>query len=339
VKFYAAEILVALEYIHLLGFFYRDLKPENILIHATGHVMLTDFDLSKAQAPDAIPKIGKVRSNSSASRGLFGRKKKQALDTDSMISIDRTMSVLGTVEYMPREMLSGKGYGSSADWWSYGILIYEMLYGCTPFKGKDWETTLQNIRRDIDLKLPDTPVVTKHCRKLLLSILSRSSSDKKKKLDSAMKIKKHKFFRDINFQLIRDQTPPIVPKLNGKNDLRYFYSKKPDESDLSAEEDDAELSLLHHQDDADEDGFEPFNWSCGTADPHWTLDPTIKGSPAARLHEQRIRNSPSGKTVVHGFGSATKLNADSTKVVASPALKAVASLELVSKVVATTPPT
>ena len=100
-KFYAAEILLALEYLHLIGFYYRDLKPENILVHATGHVMLTDFDLSKMMGVETKPTIKRVQSNEKTKRrvsNLFGltKPKKDVLDTDTNISIDRTLSVLGT---------------------------------------------------------------------------------------------------------------------------------------------------------------------------------------------------------------------------------------------------
>ena len=100
-KFYAAEILLALEYLHLIGFYYRDLKPENILVHATGHVMLTDFDLSKMMGVETKPSIKRVKSNEKTKRrvsNLFGltTPKKDVLDTDTNISIDRTLSVLGT---------------------------------------------------------------------------------------------------------------------------------------------------------------------------------------------------------------------------------------------------
>eukprot|EP00939_MAST-03C_sp_MAST-3C-sp1_P003333 g3333.t1 len=282
-KFYAAEILLALEYIHLIGFYYRDLKPENILIHKTGHVMLTDFDLSKAQSSELKPSIRKVvwkgKKKKRSMRDLFsGKKTRDMIDTDSNISIERTTSMLGTVEYMCRDMVSGKGYGSSADWWSFGVLVYEMLYGNTPFKGTNWEATLQNIRKDVDIKLPTEPAVSKHCAQLIRNILSSSKS--RDRLDNAIKIKQHKWFRGLNFQLIRNQTPPIVPETDDDLDFKYFYRKKREESDLS-EEEGIDVTL-----DADidfEDGFDGFDWARGSADPHWTLDPTIEGSPASKL--------------------------------------------------------
>jgi len=295
-KFYAAEILLALEYLHLIGFYYRDLKPENILVHRTGHVMLTDFDLSKKQDIERKPSIETVVSTEKRKkrsfRNLFsGPPKRDMIDTDTNISIDRTTSMLGTVEYMSREMVSGNGYGSSSDWWSFGVLVYEMLYGKTPFKGEDWESTLSNIRKDVDITLPSSPKVSKHCGDLMLAILC--SSKRRDRLDSAFKIKNHKFFRGINFQLIRNQKPPIIPKVSDELDFKCFYRKKKDESDISEEEGEDGSSLDKSRDF--EDGFEGFDWSRGTADPHWTLDPTVEGSPASRIMKSSLEapKSPS----------------------------------------------
>lgn len=203
--------------------------------------------------------------------------------TNDSLKIHTHTHTTGTVEYMPREMLSGKGYGSSADWWSFGILIYEMIYGSTPFKGKNWEATLQNIRRDADITLPSKPEVSKHCGRLLRSILCASSSAQR--LDTSVKIKQHKWFRGINFQLIRNMTPPIVPKLSDDLDFSHFYREK-DESDVSDEEGgDAPMTRPDFEDE-----FDGFDWSRGNADPHWTMDPTVKGSPAAR-HKSNHNNS------------------------------------------------
>ena len=100
-KFYAVEMLLALDYLHTQGVVYRDLKPENILIDSKGHIRLTDFGLSKA--------------------GLN--------ETDG-----RTESFCGTPEYLAPEILREKHYGYSVDWYSFGLVLYEMLTGINPFK-------------------------------------------------------------------------------------------------------------------------------------------------------------------------------------------------------------
>jgi protein-serine/threonine kinase len=135
-KFIIAEIISALEYLHLQGYIYRDLKPENILVQASGHIMLADFDLSKdAGESEAKPEIIK-------SRGLFNQ-----INAEATLADMKAKSFVGTEEYVSPEALLGNGYSSSVDWWSTGVLLYEMLYGSTPFVGKNQKATFRNILR------------------------------------------------------------------------------------------------------------------------------------------------------------------------------------------------
>jgi len=140
-RFYAAEVTAALEYLHLMGFIYRDLKPENILLHQSGHIMLSDFDLSKQSDPGGRPTMIFGRNGTSSNS-------MPAIDTKSCIANFRTNSFVGTEEYIAPEVIKGCGHTIAVDWWTLGILIYEMLYGTTPFKGKNRNATFANILRD-----------------------------------------------------------------------------------------------------------------------------------------------------------------------------------------------
>jgi protein-serine/threonine kinase len=146
-RFYAAEVTAALEYLHLMGFIYRDLKPENILLHQSGHIMLSDFDLSKQSDPGGVPTM--IVSRSGASQQAM-----PMVDTKSCIANFRTNSFVGTEEYIAPEVIKGCGHTSAVDWWTLGILVYEMLYGATPFKGKNRNATFANILRD-DVTFPE----------------------------------------------------------------------------------------------------------------------------------------------------------------------------------------
>lgn len=150
-RFYAAEVTAALEYLHLMGFIYRDLKPENILLHQSGHIMLSDFDLSKQSDAGGSPAmiVGRGGNNSNNHQG-------PVLDTKSSLADFRTNSFVGTEEYIAPEVIKGCGHTSAVDWWTLGILIYEMLYGTTPFKGKNRNATFANILRD-EVPFPDSP--------------------------------------------------------------------------------------------------------------------------------------------------------------------------------------
>ncbi len=99
-RFYAAEITLALSHLHKNGIVYRDLKPENVLLDISGHLWLTDFGLSKM--------------------GIMGNKK--------------VFTFCGTPEYLAPEIIQGKGYTKAVDWWSLGLLLFEMLSGRHPFK-------------------------------------------------------------------------------------------------------------------------------------------------------------------------------------------------------------
>ena len=116
VRFYAAEVLLALEYLHLQGFIYRDLKPENILLHHTGHIRLTDFDLSKQSSQPVTPTLVK---------SFFSSQKQSKIDIKQ---IQEFQSFIGTAEYLPPEILSGKGHNCCVDYWTFGILLYEVSY-------------------------------------------------------------------------------------------------------------------------------------------------------------------------------------------------------------------
>lgn len=110
VKFYLAELALALDHLHTLGIIYRDLKPENILLDSGGHINLTDFGLSKESVAE-----------------------------------EKTFSFCGTVEYMAPEIISRKGHTSAVDWWSYGVLMFEMLTGSLPFQGSGRKETMHQI--------------------------------------------------------------------------------------------------------------------------------------------------------------------------------------------------
>ncbi|CAJ0882876.1 16466_t:CDS:2, partial [Entrophospora sp. SA101] len=197
-KFYAAEVIAALEYLHLMGFIYRDLKPENILLHQSGHIMLSDFDLSKQSHPANMPGIVKNGPGNLP----------PTIDTKSCIANLRTNSFVGTEEYIAPEVIKGCGHTSAVDWWTLGILIYEMLYGFTPFKGQNRNTTFSNILRN-EVYFPEIGGV----------------QDEHKRLGSkagASDVKAHQFFKNTQWALLRHAKPPIIPQLSNGTDAVNF---------------------------------------------------------------------------------------------------------------------
>lgn len=248
-RFYAAEVLLALEYLHMMGVIYRDLKPENVLVRQDGHIMLSDFDLSFTcqvtptlqksfnRPPSTATEHNKIpsSSNSGVRRNcLFPFWKKRQQKQKNQVSSKgrpeliaepteaRSRSFVGTHEYLAPEVISGKGHGSAVDWWTLGVFLYEMLFGRTPFKGAGKDSTLTNIIT-YPLKFPADMSSTGRAersgaeaeqwnaaRDLIKRLLVK---DPRRRLGSARgsaDIKKHPFFKNINWALIRSVPPPGI---------------------------------------------------------------------------------------------------------------------------------
>ncbi|KAL0460770.1 UNVERIFIED_CONTAM: Serine/threonine-protein kinase KIPK1 [Sesamum latifolium] len=250
-RFYVAEVLLALEYLHMLGVVYRDLKPENILVREDGHIMLSDFDLSlrcavnpmlvKSSSPVVEPpkKMSSPCSDSSCidpfclqpswqlscftPRFLSAAAKTRKLKSELAAQViplpqlvveptsARSNSFVGTHEYLAPEIIKGEGHGSAVDWWTFGIFLYELLYGKTPFKGSSNEDTISNVVSQC-LKFPPRPMVSSHARDLIRRLLKKEPENRLGSAKGAAEIKQHPFFEGLNWALIRCETPPELPK-------------------------------------------------------------------------------------------------------------------------------
>ena len=147
---YAAEVALALEHVHSHEVLFRDLKPENVMIGVDGHLKLTDFGLSKQLRDEATGPLATQLASSAGESGL---------------SKARTRTICGTPEYIAPEVLQGKPYHSSIDWWTYGCLVFEMIHGRAPFCSLDMGSLVQLITRCRIKISPDL------CSKTLESLL------------------------------------------------------------------------------------------------------------------------------------------------------------------------
>ena len=211
-KFYAAEVIAALEYLHLMGFIYRDLKPENILLHQSGHVMLSDFDLSaRATQRGGAPAMIRQATPNSA----------PLVDTRSCTADLRTNSFVGTEEYIAPEVIKGCGHTSAVDWWTLGILIYEMIFATTPFKGMTRNETFSNVLRN-DVHFPEATPISSFGKSLIRKLLIKDELKRMGSNSGASEVKQHKWFSNISWGLLRNSTPPIVPAFSNGLDAINF---------------------------------------------------------------------------------------------------------------------
>nr|AML79649.1 putative LOV domain-containing protein [Carapichea ipecacuanha] len=225
VRFFAAEVIVALEYLHCQGIIYRDLKPENVLLQNNGHIALTDFDLScltSCKPQLLIPEVNeKKRHNKGQQDPIFFAEPMRASN-----------SFVGTEEYIAPEIITGAGHTSAVDWWALGILLYEMLYGYTPFRGKTRQKTFANILHK-DLKFPASIQVSLQAKQLMYRLLHRDSKNRLGSREGASEIKKHPFFKGVNWALIRCMSrPELETPLFGATEAEEDMKVDPQMQDL-----------------------------------------------------------------------------------------------------------
>ena len=227
-KFYLVEIILAIDFLHKNNMIYRDLKPENILIDSKGHIKLTDFGLSK------------IVTNIE----------------------EKSFTICGTLQYIAPEIISGEGYNESVDWWSLGIIMYEMLTGKLPFKFNfdNQEEQEQNDLNIYDKKIKYPSWIEENAKDLINKLLNK---DPEKRIGSgkegAENIKRHPFFSDIDWNkaLNKELRPPFIPKIENETDIKYFEKSLVESPVFS----DSSLQLVYNtEENEDEDDYDGFTF-------------------------------------------------------------------------------
>ncbi|KAI8616588.1 kinase-like domain-containing protein [Chytriomyces sp. MP71] len=183
--FYTAELLLALEHLHTMGIIYRDLKPENVLLDAEGHVLLTDFGLSKV-----------------------------ALETQT---------ICGTLEYSAPEVFDETGqYGKAVDYWSLGALLFDMLTGKPPFTGGHRKKVIESIMKK---KPVFPPFLSAAAVDVVKRLLQKNASARLGSSTGASEIMSHRYFKKIHWKKLesRELTPPITPEVANVLDTSNFH--------------------------------------------------------------------------------------------------------------------
>ena len=204
-KFYIAELILTVESIHNLDCIHRDIKPDNILIDKNGHIKLSDFGLAKVS--DELYEKNAVKDEN------FNPKKK---------THKKLYSCVGTAYYVAPEVLTKKGYGQEIDWWSVGVIFYEMLVGYAPFCAQEIREVCERILNFKKyLQVPPEIKLTKEAEDLINKLIN----DPNKRLgkNGSEEIKAHPFFNGVDWKNIRTtMKPPFIPDLENDADTKYF---------------------------------------------------------------------------------------------------------------------
>ena len=243
-RFYLAELILCVDSLHKMNCIHRDLKPDNILIGRDGHIKLSDFGLSFISREKLFPFTENMKGNILPNLLL----RKQSTEEDeknteinnivnenniSMNNIKHFNQVIaysgvGSPDYMAPEVIlndSNKGYGDEIDWWSVGAIFYEMLIGIPPFLSDNAQTTCAKIIHFNEyLKIPEEVKISKEAEKLIFGFLT----ERKKRLgnNGIEEIKNKPFFKNFEWDKIREMIPPFIPQLDSPDDTKYFLHNK-----------------------------------------------------------------------------------------------------------------
>lgn len=205
-RFYFAETVLAVEYLHNYGIVHRDLKPDNLLITALGHIKLTDFGLSK---------MGLMSLATNLYEGYLDRETRQFSDKQ----------VFGTPEYIAPEVILRQGYGKPVDWWSMGIILYEFLIGCVPFFGETPEELFAHTVND-DIEWPDDDdwPIQPEAKDIITALLQQNARDRLG-TGSSHEVKEHPYFCGVDWNSLLRQKAEFVPQIDHEEDTSYFDTR------------------------------------------------------------------------------------------------------------------
>ncbi|CAJ2655274.1 unnamed protein product [Trifolium pratense] len=219
-RVYIAELVLALEYLHANSIIHRDLKPDNLLIGQDGHIKLTDFGLSKV---GLINSTDDLSAPSSFTNGFLGDDEQKPPHVPKR-EARQQQGVVGTPDYLAPEILLGMGHGATADWWSVGVILYELLVGIPPFNAEHPQQIFDNIINR-DIQWPKYPEEISFEAYDLMNKLLNENPVQRLGATGATEVKGHAFFKDINWDTLAMQKAMFIPSAAESQDTSYFESR------------------------------------------------------------------------------------------------------------------
>jgi serine/threonine kinase 38 len=221
-RFYIAETILAIESVHKLGYIHRDLKPDNVLLDKDGHVKLSDFGLCKHVEIKASSQQQQPPPEGSSHSANFASLK-SVLDKRLGYKRNRQLafSTVGTPDYIAPEVFGQKGYDESVDWWSIGVILFEMMVGYPPFFSDEPSITCQKI-----LHWKKTLVIPPEANlsPAATDIIKRMINDPEVRLgrNGVDEIKNHPFFEDFDWEAVRSFKSPYIPEVQNETSTENF---------------------------------------------------------------------------------------------------------------------
>ena len=233
-RFYTAEMILAVDSVHKLNCIHRDLKPDNILIDKNGHIQLSDFGLAKISDKTFYPltvkeqkppkniinnvsdTITKTNTNTKSNNNISNSQKKFPKKSRLM-----AYSTVGTPDYIAPEVFGQKGYGQEVDWWSIGVMFFEMVVGFPPFFSENPSDTCKKIVKWKEyFSIPSDANLSPEAENFILRMVT--NAENRLGINGVEEIMKHPFFKKINWKNIRSMKAPFIPDIKNDYDTHYF---------------------------------------------------------------------------------------------------------------------
>ncbi|KAG5421601.1 DBF2 [Candida metapsilosis] len=228
-RFYISEMFAAVNSLHELGFTHRDLKPENFLIDSKGHIKLTDFGLAAGTVSNdriesmrlRLKNLEELEEYQVPSRMMMERQK---IFKKSQGHHNLANSIVGSPDYMALEVLEGKSYDYTIDYWSLGCMLFEALCGYPPFSGSKQEETYQNLKNwKTALRRPQTKDGRYVFSDRTWALITKLIASPANRLRTFKQVQQMAYFADVKgWSNLRERTPPFTPQLDNEEDAGYF---------------------------------------------------------------------------------------------------------------------